>query len=100
MARFFIVIPFHDSMPMRHCANQNILMTDCAGRATVAIRYISWLLRCPCILHSDADCMSGLKSGPCRLCILQRRSDCGRRFCPVPWTTKPGMRLRCKSMCR
>lgn len=101
MARcFFIAIPLHDNRPMRHCANRHIQMTDYANRATVATHYTFLFLRCRCILHNGADCMSGLKPFPCLLCILQRRFDYARHFCPILWTIKPGTRSRHKLMCR
>ena len=46
---FFIVIPLRDSMPMRHCANRNIVRLGCANCATVATRCIFSRPPSPCI---------------------------------------------------
>ena len=45
----FIANPLRDSMPMRHCANRNIVRLGCAGCATVATRCIFSRPPSPCI---------------------------------------------------
>ena len=91
--RFFIIlIPWHDSMRMPRFSNQNTVSTDCAGRAMVASRCNVFYYLCLCILHIGAVNMFDLIICRYRLCILQRYFGSLRRFCPVLWTIKLGMR--------
>lgn len=94
-----IADPWRDSTRMPQFSSRNIVWQVDVNRAMVANHCSACSNRCQCTLHSDAGCMSGLKSCQYLWCILQQYFGFLHRLAQFVWMTEFDMRVQ-KIWCR